>query len=84
MNYLINYLVRAGMLAMTLKRQIKQPRITKGSQISPLISKHPSDSQVFDCTTFVWEVLSVHGNELRLFIGQGIPPTLTIVVAHLT
>ena len=23
---------------------------------------------------FVWEVLTVDGNELRLFMGQGIPP----------
>ena len=27
--------------------------------------------------TFVWEVLTVHGNELWLFTGQGIPPTWT-------
>ncbi len=30
------------------------------------------------------EVLTVHGNELRLFWGQGILPTRTINVAHLT
>ncbi len=38
----------------------------------------------FDCTTFVWEILTVHGNKLRLFMGQDIPITLTIYVAHLT
>ena len=26
----------------------------------------------------------IHGNELRLFMGQDIPPTLIIYVAHLT
>ncbi len=30
------------------------------------------------------EVLTVHGIKLRLFLGQGIPPTHTINVAHLT
>ncbi len=30
------------------------------------------------------EVLTVHGNELRLFLGQGSPPTLTIDVTRLT
>ena len=35
-----------------------------------------------DCTTFVWEVLNVHDNELRLFMGPGIPPTLTFFMSH--
>ena len=37
-----------------------------------------------DCTTFVWEVLTMHGNELQQFMGQGIPLSFTIYVAHLT
>ena len=35
-------------------------------------------NQPFECTLFVWEVLT--GNELRLFMGQGIFPTITIYV----
>ena len=33
----------------------------------------PVNNQPFDCTTFVLEVLSVHGNELRLFWFKAIP-----------
>ncbi len=33
------------------------------------LSIRPSDNQPFDCTTFV---LTLHGSELRLFMGQGI------------
>ena len=32
--------------------------------------QHPSDNQPFDWTTFVWEVLTVHGNELHLFYSN--------------
>ena len=41
------------------------------------------DNQPFDCTTFVWEVLTVYGNKLILFNGQGIPLKITIYVVHL-
>ena len=47
------------------------------------LSFNPADNQLFDCTTFVTEDLNVHGNELHLFMGHGIPPTLTNNVAHL-
>ena len=40
----------------------------------------PTDNQTFDCTTFVWEVLTIHGNKFRIFMGQGIPPTLIVHV----
>ncbi len=30
------------------------------------VSIRPMDNQPFDCTTFVLEVQTVHGNELRL------------------
>ena len=33
---------------------------------------------------FFVELETVHGHELLLFLGQGIPPYLTIHVAHLT
>ena len=33
----------------------------------------PIDKQPFDCTTFVFEVLAVHGNELRLFGSRHSP-----------
>ena len=41
---------------------------------------YPSDNQPFDCTTFGWAVLTVHGN----VFGQVIPPTLTFYVAQVT
>ena len=72
------------LLYMTLQRQVQQHRITKGSHISSFLSKHPgyyvtpTYNQRIDCTTFVYEFLNVQGNELRLFMGQYIPPTLTI------
>ena len=30
----------------------------------------PTDNQPYDCKTFGWDVLPVHGNELRLLIGK--------------
>ena len=63
---------------------VQQPMITKGSQISPFLSKQPLDNQLYDYTNFVWEVLTLHGNELRLFLDPGIPPSLTIHVGHLS
>ena len=45
-------------------------------------SIRPIDNQLFDWTTFVLKVITVHSNEL--IFGQGIPLTLTIYVAHLT
>ena len=39
---------------------------------------YQSDNQPFDCTTFSWAVLTMHGNEF----SQGIPPTLTFYVAQ--
>ena len=38
----------------------------------------PSDNQPFDCTIFVREDLTVHGNELRRFWAKAFHPTLTM------
>ena len=43
-----------------------------------LVNQHPTENQPFHCTTFICEVLTVHGNKLRLFM------TLTKNVRHLT
>ena len=48
------------------------------------LSNIQQTTRPFDYTTFVQEVLTVHGNELWLFMDQGIPPTIFINVAHLT
>ena len=50
----------------------------------PAGARNRTDNQPLYCAIFIWESLTVHGNELRLFMGQGISPTLTIYVAHLT
>ena len=36
-------------------------------------NQHPSDNQPFDCMTFAWEVLTKHGNGLRLFWAKAFP-----------
>ncbi len=41
----------------------------------------PADNQLVDCTPFVW-LSTVHGNELHMFLGQGIPPILTIMLQN--
>ena len=38
----INYLIWARLLSMALSRQVQQPRITKGSKMSPFLPKHLS------------------------------------------
>ena len=40
------------------------------------LSNTQKTTNPIDCTTFVWEVLTVYDNELRLYMGQGITPTL--------
>ena len=42
----------------------------------------PLENQVFDCTTFVLEVLTVHGKELRQFWVNYFTTTLTKYIAH--
>ena len=37
------------------------------------MSIRPSDNQPFDCTTFVWKALNVHGSELHLFWAKSFP-----------
>ena len=44
------------------------------------VKYHPTHHQPFDYTTFVWEALTVHGNELCLFMDQDIPHTLIVAV----
>ena len=43
-----------------------------------------SDNQPLDSTTFVREVQAKNDRELRLYLGQGISPTLIIYGTHLT
>ena len=37
------------------------------SGTNPLHVTYESDNQPFECTTLLWEVLTVSGNELRLY-----------------
>ena len=44
--------------------------------------EHLTDNQTIDCTTFDWEVLIMHSNELHLFMGQGIPLIIKYYTWH--
>ena len=84
----LDFLVRAGLQSRTLSTWctvqvlVLQSRRTKDDSNAPFSVQTPKDIRLSNihqttnplwCTTFVWEVLTVHGNELRLFWAKAFP-----------
>ena len=44
---------------------ISEPNLA--TEVHDYAAKRPTDNQSFDWTTFVQEILTAHGNEVRLF-----------------
>ncbi len=55
------------------------PDLNKGPDPSLILTTLKTDNQPYYCTTFVKEVVSVHGNELCLF-GSKVFPLLMLLM----
>ena len=85
-DYVSLYYKRVVFLSVYLEYPENHPHVIECHTLTPKDIRSSNIQQTtnpFDCMTLEREVLTVHGNELLLLLGQGIHLALTIYVAQL-